>query len=487
MIEERKSAIKNIVDVAISIIQKYADSAEKGQLSKDDAQRGALSQLRAMRFGDSGYLLITDTSSNVIMHPVKPELEGTNLRSLKGPNGRPIFRDGAELARAGGGYTSYLWPKPGHQKPVEKISRVGYFASWDWSISTGLYTDDIDEAFRRSLLSWSLLLVALAGVVTAVMLLIFRKIKQDLGGEPAYAVEIAGNIANGDLTVEVNARADDSESLLANMGRMQKNLWSTVGRIREGADAITSAASQIAVGNSDLSARTEEQAASLQQAAASIAQLTQTVKQNADNAREANALATSAAEMAGSGNDAVLSMVASIREISTSSASISEITGLIEGIAFQTNILALNASVEAARAGQHGRGFAVVAAEVRSLADRASSAAKEIKDLIESSVILVQDSSRRAADATAVMEKVKQEIRRVSDLVNEISAASGEQSQGIEQVNEAVHRMDKMTQQNAALVEQSAASAHSMFEQATSLVRSVSVFKLERESMHPVS
>jgi len=191
--------------------------------------------------------------------------------------------------------------------------------------------------------------------------------------------------------------------------------------------------------------------------------------------------------MAGSGNDAVLSMVASIREISTSSASISEITGLIEGIAFQTNILALNASVEAARAGQHGRGFAVVAAEVRSLADRASSAAKEIKDLIESSVILVQDSSRRAADATAVMEKVKQEIRRVSDLVNEISAASGEQSQGIEQVNEAVHRMDKMTQQNAALVEQSAASAHSMFEQATSLVRSVSVFKLERESMHPVS
>ncbi|WP_376990025.1 methyl-accepting chemotaxis protein [Cupriavidus numazuensis] len=485
MIEERKSALKNIVDVAMSIIQKYADAAEKGQINKDDAQRGALSQLRAMRFGDAGYLLITDTSTNVIMHPIKPELEGTNLRSLKDPNGRPIFRDGAELARSGGGYTSYLWPKPGHQKPVEKISCVGYFASWDWSISTGLYTDDIDEAFRRSLLSWSLLLVAMAGALSAVMLLIFRKIKQDLGGEPAYAVEIVGNIANGNLTVDVNARSGDRDSLLASMGRMQKNLWSTLGRIREGADAITSAASQIAAGNTDLSARTEEQAVSLQQAAANIAQLTQTVKQTADNAREANALATNAADMAGSGNDAVLGMVASIREISSSSAAISEITGLIEEIAFQTNILALNAAVEAARAGQHGRGFAVVAAEVRSLAKRASIAAKEIKNLIESSVMLVQDSSKQAAEVTEVKERVKQAIRQVSDLVNEISAASGEQSQGIEQVNEAVHRMDEMTQRNAALVEQSAASAHSMFEQATNLVRSVSVFKLERE-MQPV-
>jgi methyl-accepting chemotaxis protein len=210
-----------------------------------------------------------------------------------------------------------------------------------------------------------------------------------------------------------------------------------------------------------------------------MTQLTETVKQNADNARQANALATRATDLADTGNDAVQGMVGTIEKISGSSTKISEITGVIEGIAFQTNILALNAAVEAARAGEQGRGFAVVASEVRSLAQRCSGAAKEIKDLIESSVTMIQDGARQAAEVGLTMGEVKQAIKQVSDIVGEIAAASEEQSRGIEQVNQAVNQMDEVTQQNAALVEQAAASAQSLEEQATNLNHAVSVFKLD--------
>ncbi|QQX86595.1 cache domain-containing protein [Cupriavidus necator] len=479
LLDERQSGLKNVTDSAISLVKKYADAADKGKLSKADAQREAIAQLRVVRFSENSYLGVTDTHENVIMHPIKPELDGTNQSSVKDPKGQFVFQEISRLGRAGGGYMSYLWPKPGSEQPVAKVTRVGYFAPWDWCVAAGLYTDDVDKAFRRALVRWCVLLFTIGGVISVAMLQIIRKIKSSLGGEPGYAIEIAGAISNGDLAVTVKTRSGDSHSLLAAIRRMQESLSSTVSRIREGAESISSAARQIAAGNSDLSARTESQAASLQETAASMAQLTQTVKQNTDNARQANTLATTAADMAGAGNDAVQGMVATIGKISQSSVAITEITGLIEGIAFQTNILALNAAVEAARAGEHGRGFAVVASEVRGLAQRASTAAKEIKDLIESSVTLVGDSSKQAEEVGAAIEKVKQSIRQVSDIVGEIMAASEEQSRGIEQVNEAVHQMDEMTQQNAALVEQAAASAQSMQEQAGSLVRAVSVFRLE--------
>lgn len=475
MLVERKSALKNEVETAISVIKKYADAADKGTLEKVDAQRDALAQVRAMRFGEDGYLTITDTRDNMLMHPIKPELEGN---SQSRPTLLPLIQEISRLGRAGGGDFSYQWPKPGHDQPVGKIARVGYFAPWDWCLTSGLYTDDVDDAFYRALVRWCVLLCALGGGITVVMVIIIRNIKASLGGEPAYAVEIAATIAAGNLAVAVDTRFRDADSLIANMGRMQENLSSTVGRIRDGAESITSAARQIAAGNIDLSARTEEQAASLEETAASMAELTQTVMQNADNARNANRLAAAAADMADTGNDAVQAMAETIGRVSKSSVTIGEIIGLIEGIAFQTNILALNAAVEAARAGEHGRGFAVVAGEVRSLAQRASVAAKEIKGLIESSVTLVGDSSKQAAEVSATMEKVKQAIKEVSDIVGEITAASQEQSRGIEQVNQAVHQMDEVTQQNAALVEQAAAATQSLEEQATSLKDYVSVFKV---------
>ncbi|WP_233464903.1 methyl-accepting chemotaxis protein [Paraburkholderia madseniana] len=293
------------------------------------------------------------------------------------------------------------------------------------------------------------------------------------------ALEIAETVASGDLTSRIETgRRDEVGQLLQSLKTMNDNLTNVATGIRASTESVSIASREIASGNTDLSARTEEQAASLEETAASMTQLTETVKQNADNARQANALATNATDLADTGHDAVQAMVGTIEKISSSSGKISDITGVIEGIAFQTNILALNAAVEAARAGEQGRGFAVVASEVRSLAQRSSAAAKEIKGLIESSVVVVQDGSKQAAEVGATMGQVKQAIKQVSDIVGEIAAASEEQSRGIEQVNQAVGQMDEVTQQNAALVEQAAAAAQSLEEQAMNLKNAVSVFKV---------
>src|SRR5471030_739671 len=263
------------------------------------------------------------------------------------------------------------------------------------------------------------------------------------------------------------------------MGSMRENLAAIVGRVRTGTDAIAIASRQISAGNLDLSSRTEEQAASLQETASSMEELTSTVKQNAENAQQASALAANASQVAHKGSSVVGQVVDTMTAINQSSTKIAEITGIIEGIAFQTNILALNAAVEAARAGEQGRGFAVVASEVRNLAQRSSSAAKEIKDLIANSVLQVQHGSALASQAGETMSEVTQAVARVTDIMEEIAAASIEQGRGIEQVNQAITQMDEVTQQNAALVEEAAAASQSLQDQGRQLTEAVAFFQME--------
>ena len=318
-------------------------------------------------------------------------------------------------------------------------------------------------------------LAVVAALVAAVWLI--RSIQRPLG----RAVEVANLVSQGDLTskIEVHGR-DELGLLLQALEGMQSSLVRTVQTVRSGAEGVASASNQIAMGNADLSSRTEEQASALEQTAASMEELGSTVRQNADNARQANQLALSASTVALQGGEVVGQVVDTMRGINDSSRKIADIIGVIDSIAFQTNILALNAAVEAARAGEQGRGFAVVAGEVRNLAQRSAEAAKEIKGLITDSVGRVEQGSQLVDKAGETMHEVVAAIRRVTDIVGEISAASSEQSQGVSQVGEAVTQMDQTTQQNAALVEESAAAADSLRKQAQELVEAVAVFRLDQ-------
>lgn len=347
--------------------------------------------------------------------------------------------------------------------------------------ATGASTS-ADIAFAK----W--LLAAIGGAAAVVGIGAAWSVTRSITRPIAHAVQVAERVAQGDLTsrIEVTSR-DETGQLMAALKHMNESLDRIVRRVRSGTAAIASASGELLAGNTDLSARTEEQAASLEETASSMEELTATVRQNAENARQASQLAINASEIAGEGGRVVERAVTSMQEIAASSAKINDIIGVIDGIAFQTNILALNAAVEAARAGEQGRGFAVVAGEVRTLAQRSAAAAREIKALIETSVSQVEDGSSQVRNAGRTMTDIVQAVQRVTDIMGEISAASAEQSGGIEQVNTAVMQMDQVTQQNAALVEEATAAAGSLEDQARQLREAVAVFRLAGNDEAPAS
>jgi methyl-accepting chemotaxis protein len=371
-------------------------------------------------------------------------------------------------------------PKTGQM--AAKLNGVIEFKQWDWWIGTGFFNDDIDAAFWDQAVRFSIFIVAALGVISLLGWRLVASINGTLGGDPAYAAAVTRRIAGKDLSapVALGAAVPDG-SLLQAIAQMQGELAATVRGIRSHAATIASASRQIASGNLDLSARTEAQASTLEETAAAMEELTGTVRQNADHAQRANELARKASGVARDGGAVMADVVRSMGAIESSSKRIADIIGVIDGIAFQTKILALNAAVEAARAGEQGRGFAVVAGEVRTLAQRSAAAAHEIKALIGESVSEVGNGSRLVGQAGQAMDGIVGAIGQVTTIIGEISAASAEQTQGIDQVNQAVIGMDDVTQQNAALVEEAAASAQSLQELAHELAELVAVFRLDEQ------
>ena len=478
---DRKALVRSAVETASGTLAWAQEQAQKGTFSKEQAQELAFAAVTSMRFGENEYFWIIDKEGVILGHPINPHLHGKGPDTVRDPNGVYITKEAAQVARTnpgGKGFFSYQWVRPNEQEPVDKISFVQAFAPWEVVLVSGLYIDDLKSEFLANLLRIGIAVVLLLIVVAWLSYNISNSMLRGMG----KAEEVLGKIAQGDLSSQINIKGkDEIGRLLLSVMHMQQQFGNVVASVRQGAEGVSSASSEIAQGNHDLSARTESQASALQQTAASMEQLNSTVRQNADNARQANQLAQSASHVASQGGEVVADVVRTMREINDSSSRIADIIGVIDSIAFQTNILALNAAVEAARAGEQGRGFAVVASEVRALAQRSGDAAHEIKNLIDASVQRVESGSALVDKAGQTMTEVVSAIQRVTDIVAEISAASVEQSAGVNEVGQAVSQMDQTTQQNAALVEQMSAAASSLSLQAQDLLKAVSVFKLQSQ------
>jgi methyl-accepting chemotaxis protein len=433
-------------------------------------------KIRAVTVGETGYFYVLSaaagkTYGDLIVHPAK---EGANLLASRAADGREFIK---EMLEKKSGLIHYDWQNPGESATREKVVAYAWFKDWNWIVAGGTYKDEITaEAtqLRNRYIAFGL--VALAIFAALLYLMIRATVTRPLG----RARDAAIRIAEGDLTVNIDSSGRDELALLGEaMNGISRKLSSVVGQVRDGAEQIATASQQISTGNLDLCSRTEQQAANLATTASSMDQLTSTVKQNADNARQANQLALNASAVAQKGGAMVAQVIDTMNAIDNSSRKIADIIGVIDGIAFQTNILALNAAVEAARAGEQGRGFAVVASEVRNLAQRSAAAAREIKGLIAASNGEVSAGSRLVQAAGTTMDEVLASVARVTDIMAEISAASAEQSGGIEHVNRSIGAMDETTQQNAALVEEASAAAQAMQDQAASLARAVRLFKLD--------
>jgi methyl-accepting chemotaxis protein len=473
--EERGNGVRQAVEVATGVVERYRQAAAAGKMDESEAKRAALDALRVLRYNGQEYIWVNDMGPRMLMHPMKPELEGKDLAGSTDPNGLHLFVAMVDVVKKdGAGFVAYLWPKPGQDAPVPKISYVQGVPAWGWVVGSGVYTDTIGAIFWPRVAWFSGATI----VLSAILMLFGFSLSRSIARPMARAVSVARTVASGDLTTVIEVRGhDETAHLLDALRDMNGSLNIIVGEVDTGIQAIASASAQIAAGNHDLSSRTEQQAGSLEETASSMEELTGAVQQNAEHARHANTLASQAADVAVRGGEVVQQVVQTMASINASSRKIVDIIGVIDGIAFQTNILALNAAVEAARAGEQGRGFAVVASEVRNLAQR-SAAAREVKALIDDSVSKVDAGSALVHNAGATMQEIVASVRQVNGIIGEITAASAEQEAGISQVNRAIAEMDGVTQKNAALVEEAAAAAESMRQQAERLSEVVGVFKV---------
>ncbi|OOG67480.1 chemotaxis protein [Sinorhizobium sp. A49] len=560
LVGERKAMLSAMNENAVAVFDAYHKQEVAGTLSREDAQKRALEAVKAMRYQGSGYFWINDMHPTMIMHPIKPEMDGSDLSANKDPNGKHLFVEFVKtVEKSGQGFVDYYWPKPGADEPVLKYSHVAGFKPWGWVVGTGVYSDDLSAMFRER--AWqvagilfaaalAILMAALAivrsvvkpvenlkasmrsiadedlssdvpetdrgdeiGQMAKVLVVLRDSVRERLelrsreseqqdrleserrGNEQrqratadaqADAMETVGAalelLASGDLTAEIGHIAPEYGKLRQDFNTAVAALRDVIGSISHSTEIVTASAGDISEAANNLSRRTEQQAAALEETAAALDEITSTVRHSSDRANEARNMVDETKASAAKSGGIVRNAIDAMGRIETSSSRISQIIGVIDEIAFQTNLLALNAGVEAARAGEAGRGFAVVAQEVRELAQRSAGAAKEIKELIGTSVREVGAGVELVRSTGDALTEIEALVNRVNEQVASIATAAREQATGLAEVNTAVNSMDQMTQQNAAMVEETTAASQTLAAESRELKMLLTKFRLQETS-----
>ena len=475
--QERMNATREHVEIAHGVVAWAYSREASGELPREEAQKLAKSAVNKLRYSKEEYFWINDMHPYVVMHPIKPELDGKDVGDLKDPDGLRLFKAFADVvARDGQGFVRYMWPKPGFDKPVPKLSFVKGFAPWGWVVGSGIYIDDLRaQAANRLYLVGSVLTVVL--LIVLYIFICFYKVNK--GGLAVVSMHL-NQLSEGDLRQRPKNPwgNDEPAMLILDLHKVYASMHELIRRVGHSAHELAVTSAEISRASFDLSSRTESAASNLAQQAAAMEQIGSQVAETAGKTEAAAKAAGENAQVANKGGKVILDVVHTMQEIHASSSKINDIIGVIDGIAFQTNILALNAAVEAARAGEQGRGFAVVATEVRQLAGRSAGAAKEIKSLIGVSVGKVTAGTKVVESAGATMKDVVSNAKEINNYLNEISTATGQQATAVEEVVKAIHNLDSSTQQNAALVEQTSAASGALKDQAEQLTHEIARFKV---------